>query len=400
MTTGMPNTATMRRQRVGASIAPLGPPSPAIVLPGSADRPAGTTFARGKVAGAICNMLGADEVSIHLVDLRSETMKPIPDWERSKPLSAAFRDFLMHAASPIREDRPDGSRRGGSWPGESLSGGSWYDHGQGEKTLSIVLERRNGRAAVILCDFSHRSAAQRLAAARLAPDLMTLIDHHVDVNERLHRLEVESAAAIAALDHGEYGIIALTAKGMPVFVNAAARDFLDEGRGLHVRRGEVRLSGFAESVRFRAALEDVADTAKQAPNGSRSRAMTMLLPQADGRRPVLLVIAPATGRAVPGGGAATALLYIVDSQHAPEAPIAAVCRLHGLSRTETGLIAYLIEGLTLSEAAGKMRIKVDTARTYLKQVFAKTDTHRQVDLVALISRYSRAVRGDFDFQPA
>jgi len=381
----------MTRSRAGRPVASQIVPvpslvSPAVVVLGPVDNVASKPSAQGRIAGAICNLLGADEVSIHLVDLRSETMKPVPGWERSKPLSVPLRDFLMQTAGPI---------------GENRSGGFWYDHGNGEETLSVVLGRRNGRSTVILCDFSHCSPAQRAAAARLVPEIMVLIGHHVEVQERLHRLEIESAAAIAALDHGECGIIALAAKGAPVFVNAAARDFLEAGRGLHVRRGEIRLSGYAESIRFRAALEDVADTVRRDPTGgARTRALTMFLPQEDGSRPVLLVIAPAMGRTVPGGGAATALLYIVDSQQALEAPIAAVCRLHGLSLTETGLIAHLVGGLTLSEAAAKMRIKVDTARTYLKQIFAKTGTHRQVDLVALISRYSRAVRGEFDFQPA
>ena len=57
-------------------------------------------------------------------------------------------------------------------------------------------------------------------------------------------------------------------------------------------------------------------------------------------------------------------------------------------------------GQTLTEAAGEMRVKVETARAYLKQVFGKTGMHRQTDLVAMMARSSRALRGDFEFLAA
>jgi DNA-binding CsgD family transcriptional regulator len=41
-------------------------------------------------------------------------------------------------------------------------------------------------------------------------------------------------------------------------------------------------------------------------------------------------------------------------------------------------------GKSLQEAAEAMRIKDQTARSYLKQIFLKTDTKRQAELVRLM----------------
>ncbi len=129
-------------------------------------------------------------------------------------------------------------------------------------------------------------------------------------------------------------------------------------------------------------------------------------------RPTIIVIAPAGTPASSGpwrgvaadvdvrAHGAAAIVYVLQPSQGPARGLDALCQLHGLSRVESRLISHLIGGLTITEAAVEMRIKVETARAYLKQIFAKTGMHRQTDLVTLMTRYLRAIRGDFDFQPA
>jgi len=53
-------------------------------------------------------------------------------------------------------------------------------------------------------------------------------------------------------------------------------------------------------------------------------------------------------------------------------------------------VAALIgEGLELSQVAGRLGIDTGTARNHLKSVFAKSSTHRQAELVALLWRLNR-----------
>lgn len=353
-------------------------------------RPLAEMPAGASVAAAMCRLIGADQMALYMVDHRTGQAEPAPAWTPPGSLAADDCALLLESSDLLRV-----SPAGGTWLPEKAA--------DGRATLAVVLGRRRGRTALLVSHFSRMTAGARARASRLIPDLVTLIGHHASVHERLRRLEEENAAASAALDHGECGIVAVAADGTPVFCNTAAERFLAAGDGLQLRRGEVRPTGYAEAIRFRAALDEVADApgagAAAGAERDRPRAMAMLLPRRDGGRPTILAIAPARGRAR-ATTRASAILYILEAGQQAPARMDAVCRLHGLSRVETSLIRHLVGGLTLSEAAGEMHVKPETARAYLKQVFAKTGTHRQVDLVALISRYGRAMRGDFDFQPA
>ena len=81
------------------------------------------------------------------------------------------------------------------------------------------------------------------------------------------------------------------------------------------------------------------------------------------------------------------MLVVTD----PGAPIVATPvdyaqKAFGLTLTEGRLVTHLEQGLSLAMAAEVMEVSIETARSHLKRVFAKTDTGRQTDLMLLIRR--------------
>jgi DNA-binding CsgD family transcriptional regulator len=56
----------------------------------------------------------------------------------------------------------------------------------------------------------------------------------------------------------------------------------------------------------------------------------------------------------------------------------------GLTPAEARLALHLVEGETLRSAAVKLSISYETARTSLKNIFRKTGTCRQAELVIVI----------------
>jgi DNA-binding CsgD family transcriptional regulator len=56
----------------------------------------------------------------------------------------------------------------------------------------------------------------------------------------------------------------------------------------------------------------------------------------------------------------------------------------GLSPAEARLALHLVTGETLRSAAAKLSISYETARTSLKNIFRKTGTCRQAELVVVI----------------
>ena len=80
------------------------------------------------------------------------------------------------------------------------------------------------------------------------------------------------------------------------------------------------------------------------------------------------------------------MIFVGDPDRRPTLPTDVLQQLWGLTPAEARLTAGLASGLDLKEAAEQLEIQTGTARQYLKRIFAKTDTHRQAELVVLVAR--------------
>jgi len=70
-------------------------------------------------------------------------------------------------------------------------------------------------------------------------------------------------------------------------------------------------------------------------------------------------------------------------------------RFH-LTRAEGRVVRRLVAGRSLHDIAKELGVGTETVRTHTKRAMAKTDTHRQAELVALVLRLggARLVGGD------
>ena len=57
---------------------------------------------------------------------------------------------------------------------------------------------------------------------------------------------------------------------------------------------------------------------------------------------------------------------------------------YDLTPAEAELVVLLAEGVSLEEAAKRRGVTINTVRSQLKNVFAKTDTNRQGELIRLV----------------
>lgn len=90
--------------------------------------------------------------------------------------------------------------------------------------------------------------------------------------------------------------------------------------------------------------------------------------------------------------AARVLLFIVEPDCPPCFEPRCIDSSLQLTRREAQIATLLASGINLHDAALQMGIGIGTARGYLKQVLAKTDTHRQAELVSLIIRSGYGMR--------
>jgi DNA-binding CsgD family transcriptional regulator len=81
---------------------------------------------------------------------------------------------------------------------------------------------------------------------------------------------------------------------------------------------------------------------------------------------------------------AAVAIFIADPEsgriHDPEV----LGAMYSLTHSEAELVRLLATGMSLEEAAEGRGVSVNTARSHLKHVFAKTGTSRQGELVRLV----------------
>jgi DNA-binding CsgD family transcriptional regulator len=104
------------------------------------------------------------------------------------------------------------------------------------------------------------------------------------------------------------------------------------------------------------------------------------------KNPVVIRVLPIHGAAQNPFMGARALLVLLDL-HVKDIPDPRLlAQAFGLSGAEAKLASYIGAGESVESAAERLDASISTARTQLKAVFAKTNTHRQAELVALIGR--------------
>ena len=101
---------------------------------------------------------------------------------------------------------------------------------------------------------------------------------------------------------------------------------------------------------------------------------------------VAIAIAVANpGVSVAGTVRSSVLLLLVDSDRRPDAAAEFLSKAFLLTKCESRLLPLLIKGLAPAEIAYALKLKLPTVRSQLSSVFAKTNTARQQDLMALAS---------------
>jgi DNA-binding CsgD family transcriptional regulator len=172
--------------------------------------------------------------------------------------------------------------------------------------------------------------------------------------------------------------------GRHATANTAATQMF--GADLLLRQGRLVAADRDNNHRLQA-LVDRAVTANTAERGS-PRPIVLAREQ---RRPILVKLA-ALRHAAAGSPAGHLILVLTDLEDEP-APDDAVLRdAFNLTTAEIRLAKALVAGEGLVAIANAFGLARATVRVQLSAIFEKTDTHRQGELVSLLSRVSSVAR--------
>jgi DNA-binding CsgD family transcriptional regulator len=100
--------------------------------------------------------------------------------------------------------------------------------------------------------------------------------------------------------------------------------------------------------------------------------------------PLQVVISPFCPGSLMNEPEATPLIQFSDPTSIPKSRAATLRALYRLSPTESRLADLLLHGHEVNEVSDRLKLTLETSRYHLKQVLAKTGTHRQSELIRLM----------------
>ena len=219
---------------------------------------------------------------------------------------------------------------------------------------------------------------------------MRLVVPHVRRAVLIGRVVEFRAAEVAAfadtLDGLAAGVFLVDADRRVMHANAAGFALIAAGNIIHVADGRLSL----HDMEFMQTLLDVLAAGIGADTSIGGRAIARALKARDGTRYAAHILPLASGLRLRAGAnyKAVAALFIHSATLETASPAAVIARTWKLTPTELRVLLAIVEVGGVPDVAIALGIAETTVKTHLGHLYAKTGTHRQVDLVKLVAGFS------------
>lgn len=212
---------------------------------------------------------------------------------------------------------------------------------------------------------------------RLFRRMLPLVNEIIQIKAGLIDSEAAARQAFGISEAWSYPVLVADLKGVIHYANRSARQHLATGDALVVD-GSTRLKSTtaANNHRMRQAFAAILRTGRQ---------QAVTLDSATSARGLRLSFRRTDGMSS-GGDRQPDWIVITAEEQGPRITgehLTAVQRRHGLTAREAALLSCLVQGAHLKDACRQLGISYNTGRCHLRQIFGKTEVHRQSDLVRL-----------------
>jgi DNA-binding CsgD family transcriptional regulator len=219
-------------------------------------------------------------------------------------------------------------------------------------------------------------------------EIMTRLCRHAEkalrLSIRLLDAELGSLGLRESLSRLGIGVFALDSLGRMVFSNPAGERLI--GNGINRVDGRLAVARSAARGDFEQA---VAVALRAAPIEMSADRKPLLIDRQDAAKPLTVYVLPVTRQGSAADEFLThvrALVLAIDPEAGSPPDPAVVRDVLGLTLGEARVAALVGSGLPPREAAEKLGITEETARTALKRVFSKVGVSRQSELAVLLTR--------------
>jgi DNA-binding CsgD family transcriptional regulator len=220
------------------------------------------------------------------------------------------------------------------------------------------------------------------AELALAKATVPHFGHALKVLAQVERERLSSQSFAQALDGISAAVFIVDTNGKILRMNCVAEAHISAESGLASNRGHLGARHHGAAM----ALLNAIRGARQPPSLSQAVGTNIIVPREDGRRPLIVRVMPIASRAAWGDfapRAGVAAVFVTDPEMQRERPIDLFAAAYSLTARERAILSIIVEGEGLPRAAETLGVAVTTARTHLQQIFQKTGTVRQAELVRL-----------------
>jgi DNA-binding CsgD family transcriptional regulator len=240
---------------------------------------------------------------------------------------------------------------------------------------------------------AYRAECQPAFEAREKADLRVLLEHvtlSLRSQWRWQEADDLARAVLTLTDHDVNPLMLITSDAEPIYRNPAAAHLLDLGTGLRLDGRRVVATSAVDQRLLRETITKMAQSDPSGPSAAPSVVTLACVPPTP---PVVVVLRPAGRVLMREGGVRRGLVLLtVRGSHAGHNPASCVfARQYELTAAQAKVSALVLAGQPLPRIAVSLNVSENTVRSHLKQIFQKTNTHGQMELVHLHARVCPAL---------
>lgn len=247
---------------------------------------------------------------------------------------------------------------------------------KGATSSSVLNIRRDNTHGIV-------DVAARQRAALIVPHFQRA----VAIGRLFDQRKTAQAVLTQTLDNVEAAVFLLGQNRRIVHVNEQARAMLDEGALLHERRGALT----AIAPEAHRVLRDVLVAAESGDLAAGSHGAAIPLSDSPARRWFAHVLPLTSGDRQRAGAvhSAVAAVFVRRTSPASPPPLEALGKLYSLTASEIRVLDGLMKVSGVRALADLLGSSQATVKTHLHNLFRKTGTARQSDLIKLTAGFER-----------
>jgi DNA-binding CsgD family transcriptional regulator len=219
----------------------------------------------------------------------------------------------------------------------------------------------------------------------LFEQLVPHVKRAITIHKQFCQLDFERRIALQTLDNINMGLALVDQFQQVLFANSQARALLANHDGLALNKQSLQCTDSDTQQRLSEAVDTVI---AKAAEGEIEAGRAIAIKRPSGGRDYSLLVSPVWGNLIQVETEALdypiAVVFMQGPEQASHTQAGLLQELYNLTVAESRVLDLLVSGFSVKEQASQLDIQANTIRTHLKNIFSKTRTNSQAELVKLV----------------